>query len=182
MQLDSNYSLVNQNYSKKSTINGVEIIPLRTFPEEGGLFCENLRIQENGQISYWNALGEQKILEKFILRQINSSVLRPETIKAWHIHKLQTDVWMVPPGGGHLFVGLWDLREDSPTHKIFMRIYLGEYHIALLRIPPGVAHGARALENNSALLTYFIDQHFNPEDEFRLSWDALAFNWDIENG
>lgn len=171
-----------QNYQKKSIIQGVEIHRLRIFPDEGGLFCEVIRVGLDGSVNFFNEKGEQKTLEGFRLKQMNTSLFRPGPVKAWHLHHKQTDVWTVPPGGGEILTGLHDLREDSPTKGVSMKIYLGDYHIALVRIPPGVAHGYRTLGSRPATLLYLIDEHFQPDDELRLKWDALPFNWDIENG
>lgn len=170
-----------QSYEKKSIIQGVEIHRLRLFPDEGGSFCEVIRVEDNQSITFFNEKGDQKTLEGFCVKQMNASLFRPGPIKAWHLHKKQTDVWMIPPGGGEILAGLYDLRDDSPTKGVSMRIYLGEYHLAILRIPPGIAHGYRTLGDRSATLLYLIDEHFSPDDELRLKWDALPFDWNLKN-
>jgi len=56
-----------------------------------------------------------------------------------------------------------------------------------LRIPPGVAHGARNLGSAPARIIYFVDVLFSPDpaecDEGRLPWDyAEADVWDVVRG
>ena len=60
----------------------------------------------------------------------------------------------------------------------------GDGHPALLRIPPGVAHGCRNLGAEPARLLYFTDLQFSADpdrsDEGRLPWDFVGRDvWDV---
>jgi dTDP-4-dehydrorhamnose 3,5-epimerase len=101
--------------------------------------------------------------------------LLPSAIKGWHLHYNQEDIWFVFPDS-HLLVGLWDLREDSPTKNQTMRITLGGGKSQLLYIPRGVAHGTVNLSSRNADLIYFINQQFSLDqpDEHRIPWDTLG--------
>src|ERR1700722_4013252 len=77
-----------QDYSKKETIEGVKILPLHIFVDDGGALAEIVRLDENG-----NAL----ILPEFKVRQSTYSMLMPGTIKAFHLHYNQEDLWFVMP-------------------------------------------------------------------------------------
>jgi dTDP-4-dehydrorhamnose 3,5-epimerase len=55
--------------------------------------------------------------------QVSAAVSYPGTIKAFHIHRRQTDCWV--PLQGMLQVALEDLREDSPTFGARNTLYLG---------------------------------------------------------
>ncbi len=48
-------------------------------------------------------------------------------------------------------------------------------------IPPGVAHGFAALSD--ILLTYLVDNYYNPEDELGLAWDdpAVGADWGVSD-
>jgi len=64
---------------------------------------------------------------------------------------------------------------------------LGAGQSRLLRIPPGVAHGARNLAAGPGHVIYFTDLGFTPDpatcDEGRLPWDfAGAEIWDVSRG
>ena len=63
--------------------------------------------------------------------------------KAWHIHKVQIDWWYV--ACGLLKVALYDTRDDSATKGQLMEFMMGDGRATCLKIPPGVAHGCRAL-------------------------------------
>ena len=113
-------------------------------------------------------------LAGFELAQMNYSTVEPGVIKAFHVHRLQTDVWFVPPEDRVLLV-LVDVREGSVTEGQLQRIMLGDGRTRLVRIPPGVAHGCRNLGARAARIVYFTDTVFSPEpescDECRLDWD-----------
>lgn len=157
-----------QDYSPKSKIDGLELIELRRFVDDSGSFAELLRIGRNGEA--------QTIRGFFLLAgQINHSEVEPGAIKAWHIHFDQIDVWFVPPKQ-RLLVGLWDLREDSPTADVKIRLVLGAGRAQLLVIPPGVAHGCANLSQETVDIIYFINRQFDraKPDEHRLPWDILG--------
>ena len=98
-------------------------------------------------------------------------------VKAWHMHRIQTDWWYVV--GGVLRVGLCDMRPESPTYKQTMDFLLGDLHPAqVLRIPPGVAHGCKAVQS-PVHLCYVTSHVYNPGDELRLPYDdpEIEFDW-----
>ncbi|MFT5288325.1 MAG: dTDP-4-dehydrorhamnose 3,5-epimerase-like enzyme [Planctomycetota bacterium] len=163
-----------QDYSKKTTIEGVQIHELRRFNDDGGSMTELGRLDG----------GFLEGLEGFEARQMNYSVMEPLAIKAFHLHKRQTDVWFVPPSDKMLLV-LGDMRKDSPTEGLVQRIVLGDGNSRLVRIPPGVAHGARNLRPASqSVIIYFVDVQFSMGDdcdEGRLEWDQFGADvWEVE--
>jgi dTDP-4-dehydrorhamnose 3,5-epimerase len=86
-----------------------------------------------------------------------------------------------------LLLILVDVRKGSRTEGASMRIMLGAGASRLVRIPPGVAHGARNLGAATGRIIYFTDVHFSPEpsecDEGRLPWDYLGADvWDVTRG
>ena len=98
-------------------------------------------------------------------------------IKAWHIHKFQTDWWYV--ASGVLRVALYDNRPDSPTYKEIVEIFMGDGHPAtVLRVPTGVAHGCKCM-SESANLLYVTSSLYNPSDEGRIPFDDpdIAYDW-----
>lgn len=162
-----------QDYSKKLNIDGVEFIDLKLFPDEGGDFTELGRIQKSGSLNYF---------DDFKVKQINYSVMQPNTVKAFHFHEKQDDVWFVPPSS-RLLVGLKDLRSGSPTRYLVMRFVMGGHKNQLLRIPKGVMHGCANLYPKPSTLIYFVDKHFDPKDEFRLDPNLLGRSfWSIKKG
>jgi dTDP-4-dehydrorhamnose 3,5-epimerase len=165
-----------QDYSPKRRIEGVEIVELKRFNDDGGSMTELGRIDA----------GVHKQLPGFEVRQLNFSVLEPLAIKAFHLHKRQTDVWYVPPSDKILLV-LADARAGSPTEGQVWRFVLGDGNSRLVRIPPGVAHGCKNLRPASpGHIIYFVDVQFSTDehcDEGRLPWDHFGSEvWDVERG
>ena len=165
-----------QAYGPRPTIDGVRIVALTRYADDGGSMTELLRLDG----------AESPALPGFIVRQVNFSEVEPGAIKAFHLHARQTDVWYVPPSDRCLLV-LVDVRAGSPTEGLSQRLTLGAGGSRLVRIPPGVAHGVRNLGPATARLIYFVDQQFSPDpatcDEGRLPWDYLGADvWEITRG
>jgi dTDP-4-dehydrorhamnose 3,5-epimerase len=165
-----------QDYSAQPMIDGVEIVQLRRFHDDGGAMTELGRLDD----------GALAGLAGFQVRQVNYSVMEPQAIKAFHLHKRQTDVWFVPPSDKILLV-LGDVRKGSPTEGMTKRIVLGDGTSRLVRIPPGVAHGCRNLRAGSpSVIVYFVDVQFSTDescDEGRLPWDFFGAEvWEVERG
>ncbi|MBP7768620.1 dTDP-4-dehydrorhamnose 3,5-epimerase family protein [Candidatus Woesebacteria bacterium] len=164
-----------QEYGAKQSIAGVEKIELRLQGDDGGNFMEIARLSE-GTVA--------GTAQPFQVQQLSFSVVLPTAVKAYHIHKNQDDLWFVPPQH-RLLINLHDLREDSPTFDLHERVVLGGGKGMLLRIPAGVAHGAKNCYDTPMFLFYATTTQFSLEnpDEFRLPWDAFGSDvWDIVKG
>lgn len=178
MTIDQKYrnNVSTQEYSKKPTIEGVELIERPFFADDGGHFSEILRMTESG-------LAEG-VSVPFQVRQISMSCVMPGAIKAFHLHYNQDDLWYVPPTE-QLLVNLHDVREGSPTFDVHMRLTLGVGKSMLLRIPAGVAHGAANLYHRPMTLCYATSAQFIAQapDERRLPWDAFGAQvWELTKG
>ncbi len=116
------------------------------------------------------------------IKQTTYTVTYPNTIKAFHWHNVQTDIWFFSRGMAQ--VVLYDLRETSATHGTTDVFYMGDDNRILLSIPPGVAHGYRVLGNKSAALFYHTTEPYNPDnpDEERKPYDdpEIGFDWTTE--
>ena len=165
-----------QDYGPRKAIEGVEIVQLRRFNDDGGSMTELGRLDD----------GLHKGFQGFRVHQVNYSVMEPLAIKAFHLHKRQTDVWFVPPSDKILLV-LADVRKGSATENLVRRMVLGDGNSFLVRIPPGVAHGAKNLRAATpSTIVYFVDLHFSPGadcDEGRIPWNHFGADvWDVERG
>ncbi|MCS6956472.1 MAG: dTDP-4-dehydrorhamnose 3,5-epimerase family protein [Patescibacteria group bacterium] len=164
-----------QDYSKKPIIEGVKIFDIKRFVGEDGTFEEITRINEKGCL---------EVFSEFKLCQINRSKILPGAVKAWHIHYYQEDIWYVGPED-HMILGLWDLRENSSTKDLKMRIVMGATYSRLVYIPRGVAHGVVNVSNKEGTIIYFVNNQFNFQDpdERRLPWDIIGADfWQPEKG
>jgi dTDP-4-dehydrorhamnose 3,5-epimerase len=165
-----------QSYGAAPEIEGVALVDLKRFTDDGGSFTELARLQH----------GAAAALPGFECRQVNYSEMDPGVIKAFHLHRGQTDVWFVPPGDKMLVV-LLDVRAHSKSRGAQRRVVLGDGHSRLLRIPPGVAHGVKNLGASRGRIIYLVDMQFSPDpdqtEEGRLPWDfAGADIWDVTRG
>src|SRR5713226_861445 len=141
-----------QSYTAAPAIDGVEVVDLKRFHDDGGNFTELVRLGD----------GRAEAFRDFTVRQVNYSEGEPGVIKAFHVHGRQTDVWYVPPADRMLIV-LLDVRKGSRTEGARMRLMLGNGASRLLRIPPGVAHGLRNLAAITGRVIYLTDMHFTAE-------------------
>lgn len=164
IRLEIQDKVYSRDYSEKTLIDGVKIIVLKTFLSEEGDFGEIIRL---------NSRAKLKRIPGFTVAQINRTTLLPGSVKAWHLHLKQNEIWFVMPSG-HVLIGLWDVRKNSRTTGTTMRMTLGGGQSNLLFIPKGVAHGSLNLSPKSSELFYFVDKQFdvNNPDEKRIPWDA----------
>jgi len=120
--------------------------------------------------------------DEFLKRfgQTTFTIAYKDTIKAFHWHKKQDDIWFIATGKAA--VVLYDLREDSPTFQETQLIYAGEDDYKLILIPDGVAHGYKVISDEPVLLFYHTTQSYNREylDEERIPWNdsSINFDWD----
>jgi dTDP-4-dehydrorhamnose 3,5-epimerase len=142
---------------------------------EDGTFEDLLRLDETGHL---------ELFPEIQVRQINRSKLLPGSIKAWHLHFKQEDVWYVAPED-HMILGLWDTRENSPTKGKTMKIVMGNGVSKVVVVPRGVAHGVVNVAATPGSIFYFVNNQFKiaDADERRLKWDALGASfWEVEKG
>jgi dTDP-4-dehydrorhamnose 3,5-epimerase len=143
-------------------IAGVQYFSLTSHSDDRGVFTENYRRE-------WLRGGQEMV-------QGNLSRSSRNVLRGLHFHRRQADYWCLIEGTA--FVGLYDLRQGSPTqgNKAEIRMTVdGAYHG--LYIPKGIAHGFYA--ETDLLLQYLVDQYFNGEDEFGVAWDdpGLGIDW-----
>jgi len=150
-------------------INGVETKKLRVVPDERGWLMEILRCDE-------------EIFEKF--GQVYLTTAYPGVVKAWHYHKKQTDNFTCVHG--MMKVALYDAREDSSTYKEINEFFIGERNPLLIKVPPLVYHGFKAIGTETA---YFISipthpYNYKDPDEYRLPPDTkeIPYDWILTPG
>jgi len=144
-------------------IDGVALKNLKTHRDERGFFREIIRVTDD---AFQEGFG-----------QWSHSLMYPGVVKAWHIHKKQTDWWYV--GTGVLKVVLYDKRSESSTYRQTMEAMLGDGdQPSILKIPPGVAHGCKCL-SGPANLFYITSHTYDPEDEGRIPHDdpEIGYDW-----
>ncbi len=148
-------------------IDGVRVESIKLWPDDRGYFLEVGRMG-------------QGLAGRFPpdSTQVSAALSYPGTIKAFHYHKFQTDLWV--PCQGMFQVALADLREGSRTFGIRNTLYIGTLRPWQVLVPPGIAHGYKVIGDSSAMLVYLTDRHYDPSDEGRLAYDEpeLAYDWE----
>lgn len=155
-------------------IKGVKIKKLKVWKDkpdleqkvEPGIFMEVLR-------------DDDQMLENF--GQTNFTIAYKDTIKAFHWHKKQDDLWFLSTGRAAIV--LYDQREDSPTKGTTEIIYGGKNDYKLVLIPVGVVHGYKVLSDEPCMLFYHVTQHYvaNSPDELRIDPFDKKINFDWDN-
>ena len=151
-------------------IAGVAVEPFPLWPDDRGYFFEMARFGQ-GQMAGFPAPTTQ----------ISATLSYPGTIKAFHYHQHQTDLWV--PVTGMLQVALVDLRRDSKTFGAKNTFYIGNLRPWRILIPPGVGHGYKALGTDPIVLLYAVDRFYNPADEGRIPYNhnSIGYSWETQH-
>lgn len=148
-------------------IAGVGIQPFPIYPDDRGYFLE---VQRLGR-GLAGAFPPEST-------QVSAALNYPGTIKAFHFHLRQTDLWV--PARGMFQVVLVDLRLGSPTFGRRNTLYVGALRPWQTLIPPGVAHGYKVIGKDDSLLVYMTDRFYDPADEGRVPYNDASINYDWE--
>jgi len=151
-------------------IDGVKVRPYDLWPDDRGYFLEVVRLQQG--------LAEDFVPEK---TQVSAALSYPGTIKAFHYHQHQTDLWV--PSQGMFQVALVDLRADSRTYGWKNTLYVGALKPWQILIPPGVGHGYKVIGEQVGMLIYVTNRLYNPQDEGRIAHDqtSIAYDWELQH-
>lgn len=102
-------------------------------------------------------------------------------VKCWHLHEVHTDQLVVTRGKLQLILA--DLREESPTFGHVDVFFLGTLRPRLLKIPPMILHGWKALSTPEVLVVNLQSHVYTPSDEVRFRWDCVLVDiWEPKNG
>lgn len=150
-------------------IDGVKIKKLRIIPDERGRLMEILRNDDELFIQFG---------------QVYMTTTYPGVVKAWHLHKEQSD--NVACVQGMIKLVLYDPREQSPTFKQVDQFYLGLHNPLLVQIPRGIYHGWMCVSPEEAVIVNVPTKcydHDNP-DEFRLDphKNDIPYDWKRKDG
>ena len=147
-------------------IEGVKVKQLRQIHDERGYLMEILR-------SDWPEF------ERF--GQCYMTVAYPDTVKGWHYHKVQTDHFVVVKGAAK--VVCYDNRNDSKTKGEVKEFFPGEKNPMLIKIPPLVVHGFKAIGGEPAFLINVPTElyHYDKPDEHRIPYDSpeIPYDWKL---
>ena len=150
-------------------IQGVKVKELKLNCDERGMLFEVLR-------------SDEELFQQFGQAYITSSF--PGVVKAWHMHKLQTDNLCLIKGCVK-FV-LYDARDGSSTHGEINEIFPRDDRRLLIQIPPGIYHGFKNIGHDDALVLN-IPTHvyqYDKPDEYRLDphQSRIPYDWSRKDG
>jgi dTDP-4-dehydrorhamnose 3,5-epimerase len=148
-------------------IDGVEIIPLRTIPDERGMVRHMMKSTD----PHFHGFGE-----------IYFSVIFPGAIKAWHMHrKMELNYAVI---SGNIKLVLHDARKGSPTQRETQEIFLGEENYVLVKVPPGVVNGFAAIGTEKAIVANCATIPHDPDEIERIDpFDpTIGYRWGIRHG
>jgi dTDP-4-dehydrorhamnose 3,5-epimerase len=148
-------------------IDGVQIIPLKTIMDERGMVRHMLKTTD----PHFNQFGE-----------IYFSVIFPNAVKAWHVHKKMELNYAVI--SGNIKMVLHDTRKNSKTKGEIQEIFMGEDNYVLVKIPPHVINGFKAIGNKNAIVANCSSIPHDPNEIERLDpFDpTIGYDWGIRHG
>ena len=148
----------------KELIDGVVVTPLKLVPNERGRLMEVQRRDDPD----FPGFGQVYVTQSFA-----------NVIKAWYRHHAQTD--QIAAITGLVKLVLYDDREGSRTRGFVNEIMLGELSPRLVRIPPGLWHGFKAVGDGGAFLLHLNSEpiRLDAPDEDRLAADdpRIPYTW-----
>lgn len=149
------------------TINGVQVIPLKTIMDDRGMVRHMVKCTD----THFTQFGE-----------IYFSVIFPDAIKAWHVHrKMELNYAVVY---GNIKLVLYDARKNSPTYGEIQEIFMGEDNYVLVKVPPHIVNGFKSIGNEKAIVANCATIAHDPDEIERIDpFDpSIAYNWGIRHG
>jgi dTDP-4-dehydrorhamnose 3,5-epimerase len=147
-------------------IEGVVTKQLKQIADERGWLFEIMR-------SDWD------LFQKF--GQVYITAAYPQVVKAWHMHKKQTD--NIACIKGMIKLVLYDNREKSKTKNEINEFTIGERNLLTVKIPPEVWHGFKTVTEEYALILNVPTELYNYKkpDEYRLPPDTekIPYDWKL---
>jgi dTDP-4-dehydrorhamnose 3,5-epimerase len=147
-------------------IEGVTTKQLKQVADERGWLTEIMR-------SDWEQF------QKF--GQVYVTAGYPQVVKAWHMHKKQTD--NIACIKGMIKLVLYDDRKKSKTKGEVNEFIIGEKNLLIVQVPPEVWHGFKAISEEHALMLNVPTELYNYKepDEHRLpaDTDKIPYDWKL---
>ena len=154
----------------KTTLDGLVLFKSTIIKDNRGYFMES-----------YHQKNINKLIGNVSFVQDNESESTKGVLRGLHFQNPPyTQAKLVRCLKGSVLDVVLDLRKDSKTYGIFETISLTEENKKQLFIPKGFAHGFIVL-SKSAILSYKVDNYYNPESESGIIWNDpdLNIDWKI---
>lgn len=147
-------------------IDGVLVHPLRQITDERGKVMHMMRCDD----PHFEQFGE-----------IYFSVVYPNVIKGWHLHKEMTLNYAVV--SGMIKLVLYDDRANSPTKGELQELFIGESNYCLVRIPPGIWNGFKGIGVTPAIVANCSTIPHYPDEIVRLDPfdNSIPYTWELKH-
>lgn len=147
-------------------IDGVLVHPLRQITDERGKVMHMMRCDD----PHFEQFGE-----------IYFSVVYPNVIKGWHLHKEMTLNYAVV--SGIIKLVLYDDRTNSPTKGELQELFIGESNYCLVRIPPGIWNGFKGIGVTPAIVANCSTIPHYPDEIVRLDPfdNSIPYTWELKH-
>ena len=150
-------------------IDGVKVKKLKVNCDERGYLFEILRSDDD----LFRDFGQAYLTAAY-----------PGVVKAWHMHKKQTDSMCVLSGRAKIVI--YDARENSSTYGEINEFFPGIDNRLLIQIPPLVYHGFKNIGHDEVLVLNCPDSAYNHDapDELRLepTSNKIPYDWARRDG
>ena len=150
-------------------IKGVKTKLSKFIPDERGRLMEILR-------------SDDPLFTKF--GQVYITTNYPKVVKAWHMHKNQSD--NVCCLKGMIKLVLYDGRRTSNTRGEINEFFIGEHNPMVIQIPKEIYHGWKCISETESIVLNMPTEKYNYDspDEYRLPFNTrkIPYDWDIKMG
>ncbi|WP_108869581.1 dTDP-4-dehydrorhamnose 3,5-epimerase [Aquimarina aquimarini] len=126
-----------------------------------------------------NTFEDQNI--DFNIRETYYSISNKNTIRGLHFQFPPFDhgklVYVI---NGSVLDIVVDIRKKSKTFGETLSFELSSTNHKMVYLPTGIAHGFKAIEDNT-VMQYNVSTEYNPEADSGILWSSIDFDWDIKN-
>ena len=154
---------------KETKIEGVYVINNFNAIDDRGLFVKTFNKNQSQQNNI-----------NFEIRESYYSVSKKNVIRGMHFQLPPHDhgkLVYVPLG--EIMDVVVDLRKNSATYKEFISVKLSAKNKKSIFIPKGLAHGFKAMEDNT-ITVYNVTSEYNNTFDRGISYDSFGFDWELE--
>jgi len=152
---------------RKTKLDGLVLLKPTVFKDNRGYFMES-----------YNQKNINKLLSNVNFVQDNESESSRGVLRGLHFQKPPyAQAKLVRCLKGSVLDVVLDLRKGSKTYGMIETISLTDENKEQLFIPKGFAHGFIVL-SKSAIVSYKVDNYYNPDSESGVLWSDLDLNID----
>jgi len=147
-----------------------------------GVLVRDLKVHNDGRGDVTELWSKPWTEQGFVVpNHCYQSATDHGVIKCWHLHDIHTDQFTVTRG--KLQVTIVDIRQESPTFGHVNTFFIGSLTPKIIKIPPMLMHGWKALTAPEVLVVNFQTHVYDAADEFKFDWNVVLEDvWQPKNG